>query len=324
MIKIIGIYKITNLINGKAYIGQSINIEGRWGQHLRKCKYPCDAAIQKYGKENFSFEVLEECPRSKLNEREVYWIAYYDTYLGYGYNLTPGGDGADRVITISNEMFDKIINLLQDTNLSMRTIAKICSVSSHAISAINAGKMRVKDYFSYPIRKTFNKSKTPIHIDKDTLLNMLEITDYDYKTIGNIYSVTPERIRQICYEYQIELPDKLNIQTSDINCSIVKRKIDNCRIIKNPLNINIFPLTIIPNKINKHKHIYHIPIYQCSTDDEIINSFNSIKQAAEVTGFDYKNIHRALNTKDHLARGYKWIKCDEYERYIKENMDEPI
>ena len=60
----IGIYKITNNINGKVYIGQSNNIQRRFSEHQTKgesSRIPIDVAIQKYGKENFSFEVIEEC-----------------------------------------------------------------------------------------------------------------------------------------------------------------------------------------------------------------------------------------------------------------------
>ena len=68
----IGIYKIENLINGKKYIGQSIDIETRWAEHKRinersletiKQKYPLYLAFKKYGLENFSFEVLEICSK---------------------------------------------------------------------------------------------------------------------------------------------------------------------------------------------------------------------------------------------------------------------
>ena len=91
----IGIYKITNKINNKSYIGQSIHIEQRWEEHLYQSsgcsllKY----ALHKYGKDNFSFEVIEECNQEELNEKEQYWIKYYDTFYN-GYNLTLGGGGA--------------------------------------------------------------------------------------------------------------------------------------------------------------------------------------------------------------------------------------
>lgn len=90
----IGIYKITKKENGKAYIGQSNNIERRFAQHCykgEKAKIPLDIAIKKYGKDAFTFEVIEECSSEQLNEREAYWIKYYDTVKN-GYNCSEGGD----------------------------------------------------------------------------------------------------------------------------------------------------------------------------------------------------------------------------------------
>lgn len=76
----IGIYKITNTINGKIYIGQSINIRRRWNQEKRCAFNQNDTAynqllskaFRKYGIENFTFEVIEELSASALNEREIY------------------------------------------------------------------------------------------------------------------------------------------------------------------------------------------------------------------------------------------------------------
>ena len=92
----IGIYKITNLINQKSYIGQSNNIERRKTEHFSNNNYDqsvIDKAIQLEGIENFKFEVLEECTNEQLDEREKYWIAYYNTYEN-GYNRTRGGQGS--------------------------------------------------------------------------------------------------------------------------------------------------------------------------------------------------------------------------------------
>ena len=88
----IGIYKITNKINQMAYIGQSIRIEQRWQEHIagNKNSY-IHNAIKRYGVANFSFEILEECPKELLDEREIYWIKYYNTFEN-GYNLTVGGN----------------------------------------------------------------------------------------------------------------------------------------------------------------------------------------------------------------------------------------
>ena len=75
-----GIYKITNLINKKCYIGQSVHIERRFREHCNSnTNSYIHRAIQKYGKENFTFEVIEECSLNQLDEREKYWILFYNS-----------------------------------------------------------------------------------------------------------------------------------------------------------------------------------------------------------------------------------------------------
>ena len=91
--KVRGIYKVTNKINGKVYIGQSVDIGRRWHEHMAaKDDIYFHKAIQKYGVENFEWEVIEKCKKKDLDEREIYWIEYYDSF-NKGYNCTKGGEG---------------------------------------------------------------------------------------------------------------------------------------------------------------------------------------------------------------------------------------
>ena len=86
------IYKITNLINKKIYVGKAlIHNENYYGSGLQ-----ITAAIEKYGKENFSKEILEECSPDELDTREIFWIDYLnarDTKIGY--NISIGGTGGN-------------------------------------------------------------------------------------------------------------------------------------------------------------------------------------------------------------------------------------
>jgi group I intron endonuclease len=100
-----GIYMIKNIITGKCYIGKSeTNIEDRWKRHLRDLRNDkhrnkdgkrdkLQRAWNKYGEENFIFGVIEEYNIEECNEREIYWIAYYDSFYN-GYNQTKGGEGS--------------------------------------------------------------------------------------------------------------------------------------------------------------------------------------------------------------------------------------
>lgn len=91
------IYKIENKLNGKKYIGQTIKtLEKRFSQHQHNYNKPYFSqlslyqAFNKYGLENFSFEEIEQVPNELLDEREKYWISYYNSYYD-GYNSTLGG-----------------------------------------------------------------------------------------------------------------------------------------------------------------------------------------------------------------------------------------
>ena len=93
-----GIYKITNIVTEQCYIGQAVDIYKRWSQHA-KCGLGIDTppgnklykAIQEYGLENFTFEVLTECNSTELDEKEKYFISLYQADI-FGYNGTKGND----------------------------------------------------------------------------------------------------------------------------------------------------------------------------------------------------------------------------------------
>ena len=154
----IGIYKIQNLINNKIYIGQSKNISARWRQHrylanIEDTHLYC--SIRKYGIENFSFEVIEECSIASLNEREEFWISYYDsTNPKKGYNILSSSD--DLYVhnsKLKEDEIESIIDLLLNTNVSQEEIAKQFNINQAVISRINTGEDHVKENISYPIRK---------------------------------------------------------------------------------------------------------------------------------------------------------------------------
>ena len=96
------IYKITNIITGKIYIGKdSKNDSQYYGSGLL-----INRSIKKYGKKNFKKEILEYCEAGDtLNDREKYWIKFYNsTDRNIGYNLTDGGDGGDTIKYLPNKL----------------------------------------------------------------------------------------------------------------------------------------------------------------------------------------------------------------------------
>lgn len=159
----IGIYKIQNLINGHSYIGQSTNIESRWSKEQRvafnenshEYNYPISKAFRKYGIENFSFEILEECSQDKLNERERYWVAFYDTFYN-GYNQTLGGDSPKRA---PKEKIIGIIRDLETTDMYHQEIADKWQISKEMVQGINTGRYWFQENKAYPLQ-TRHKNKS--------------------------------------------------------------------------------------------------------------------------------------------------------------------
>lgn len=106
----IGIYKITNLDNGKVYVGQTDDIERRWRQHVSDLNAGKHHNIYLqnswniHGQDRYEFSIIELCEKDELREKEIYWIDKLRAYRGFedsnGYNGTLGGDGGCKAIII--------------------------------------------------------------------------------------------------------------------------------------------------------------------------------------------------------------------------------
>ena len=144
------IYIVRNDVNQKVYIGQTIRtIEIRWSQHKTDAKNGSNLhfhqAIRKYGEEHFHISVIEECPNELLNEREKYWISFFDSYNN-GYNSTLGGDGFQKYALTTEE-----VGKLWDTGLSITEIANQYGLSRTAI------KNRLQSYENYSKDKSIKQ-----------------------------------------------------------------------------------------------------------------------------------------------------------------------
>lgn len=113
------VYKITNKINGKSYVGITTQgIKERFKQHCQ-AKSCVGNAIRKYGKENFEISLIDVANGHKeLMEKEIYWIDYCNTF-GSGYNMTVGGEGVSlnkRIQVLLNEQQKKFLKYVEKEN----------------------------------------------------------------------------------------------------------------------------------------------------------------------------------------------------------------
>ena len=155
----IGVYKIENLINGKIYIGQSIHIERRWKEHcIPSSKSLIGKAIKKYGKENFSFQVLNECAQENLDELEEYYISKYNSITPNGYNIETAAKGKTSFSFYDIKIFSDIVNDIVNSELTLTAIAEKYDLSRRTVQRINHGEVHYQKDFVYPLRDTKNKN----------------------------------------------------------------------------------------------------------------------------------------------------------------------
>lgn len=232
MDKEIGIYKIQNLLDGTVYIGQSKTISKRWQQHKKTAfnkedhsyDLPLYRAIRKYGLDNFSFKIIENCLCEELNDKQIYWIKYYNSFFN-GYNMTLGGNSG----VGQKGSKDKVIGIIKDleqTDLIQKEIAAKWEVSEEMVQGINTGRYWKYDRI-YPIRQPkqakkyycincgieiskgaqrcekcyriySRKSKRP---NREELKQLIRIKPFTQ--IANDYNVTDNAIRKWCDTYNL-------------------------------------------------------------------------------------------------------------------------
>ena len=163
------IYKITNKINGKSYIGQTIqNVKERFYQHCAtKCSQAVlnmviHKAITKYGKSNFTIEVIEEVESANLNDRERYWIRYYNSYNN-GYNSTEGGQ--DGIKLFKNLDTESIVREYK-SGKSLREIGRLFNVDKQTIK-----DLLVRNNISLRTTRTYKFSQK----DKEDIIKDLSL-----------------------------------------------------------------------------------------------------------------------------------------------------
>lgn len=147
-----GIYLITNNINGKKYIGQSRNLIKRWGQHKTESRRDkpnliVDKAIKKYGIDNFSFEILFECPLDMLDDWETDMIRLYDSVRPRGYNCVDKCNGVSEEVRLKLSESMKENNPMKNPDVADKVRNKLIGTHHNRVTEyqIEVTKKRMKE-----------------------------------------------------------------------------------------------------------------------------------------------------------------------------------
>ena len=222
----IGIYKIENLVNHKVYIGQSIDIEKRYKEHLRSGqpdkyslkserdkKCPIHLAMQKYGVENFELTILQECKKEEMDDLEIYYIKKYRSLdKKFGYNISPGGQNHvgdvgekhSQAKLTQKEVWD--IKKKLKNGMTTKEISKDYPfISKSTISMINNGHIWKEDGELYPIfiqkSGTFGQNNGNSKVNEQEVMEIRQ--DYVNKSFSDVLKDYPQHskslIRSIVY-----------------------------------------------------------------------------------------------------------------------------
>lgn len=282
--KICGVYCIENFVNGNKYIGQSVNIYRRWENHI-SClnnnshyNLHLQKSWMKYGEDAFGFKILEICSENLLNEREQYWISYYDSFNN-GYNMTAGGDGTTGV-KCSDEKKEKISKANTGRKLTEEQRKRVSAgllksqnvlrgerhpYNNRKLTELEVEKLRngVRKYFE-------NNNYTPPWSKKVICVTTNEIFDTIKKAASSYGIKTSSNISSCCNhkrEFAGESSNGIRLQWEWYNEGV---------------------------KYNKKEQIYRSnkkkPIIQYDLNHNFIKEWDSAKECSENTGISRSKI----------------------------------
>ena len=283
------IYKITNKNSGAVYIGQtSRDYKTRWNEHLNYLGQDYDPqkasllhrALNKYGKNDFDFEVIEET--DDLNEREQYWIEYYHCYIydplyEKGYNMTPGGKGC----TQPSPYEQQIIQLWEEGYSVGEIIDKVNCSRETARNILNKFNIDV----SLRLRRGCKYKSRPIH---QYTLDGIYIQEFPSlsEAVRVIPKATASSLANACKGKISQTGRFIWAYAEEDTPTLIKEKVE---------------------KAKAKTHHRDRPVEQYSLNGDYIETYNTIKEACDKFGF--KSVSSIINVckgRAKTAGGYIW------------------
>lgn len=284
-----GIYLITNNINGKYYVGQSIDIQTRWYNHKKDCFNPNASsyktyfyqALRKYGVENFSFDIIEECKEEELNEKEIYWIKVLNANKHeIGYNTTDGGDGVRGYWDKPVYQYDLQGNFIAEYK-SISDAKRQTGITTIACCCIGITKSGGGYLWSYVKHKKLPEYKQ----------NHFTVEVHQYSLDGTYLQ---------SFSSIIEAAVISGVRPGNIvSCISKSTQIRAGNYMWTRTKTTKLP----PYKRNGRKSF---PVFQKDKEGNIVAQYESANEAGRKTGINSGNICRCCNGKCHMAGGYKW------------------
>lgn len=304
------VYVTTNHINGKKYIGQrKYDKQGKWKEYLGS-GIILSRAIKKYGKENFSKQIIEECvSKQHLNEREKYWIKFYNATENENfYNIADGGNGGNTISGYSSdelERYKEFKSVLHKitapkgekapnsklTNAQVLTIIELLKENSHISEIANHFGVSPNTISDIYMHRTWRELTENIifpkqkHIHRS--INAKQVVQYDLQgNIINRYSSAREAERQTGIGYK---------QISQV-CNGEKRMAHN------------YIWRFKDDSFDRYEteNTYTIKIDQYDKRGIYIQTFDSIKDAKKCIGVS--GIESVINGRTKSAGGFFWCR----------------
>lgn len=344
------IYLMTNKINGLQYVGQtSLTLAARMRGHKNEAKTSKPdvyfvRALHKYGFENFEVEIIEECPDNLLDEKEIFWINEYDTFLGPGYNSTRGGKG-------NKKFLNSDILEMWEAGLTRLEIADKLQCHPDTVSnSLHSCDIPISEIMSRGQKTREERKKEVLQYDYNgNLLNIYSCA----KDAGKAMGGSESNIRQACNHhvnsaygyiwchkddiYSIEellLKSKRNrpvncyslkgeFKKTYISCIQASKALNTTRsCIENAANGKALtckkmlwqyyddktPIEIKVKAYNERKNYQKKKISQYYLKGNFIRSYNSAKEASLFINKEQgaSSITKACRGKLKTAYGYKW------------------
>lgn len=335
-----GIYEIVNIINNKRYIGLSTNVYNRWKQHVNALESNThhnahlQSAWNKYPKDSFRFNIVERCEKEELVDREIYWIAFYDSFRN-GYNDTIGGEGVHGYIMSDQQKQqiskNNIERFLLEENRLKQSIA-----SDHRcvpIYQLDLDGNIVNEWRS--IRWVANK----LGIRQQDLSHAINHRGHTKTCCGYIWIskneyhsdtfnvkeyLSSDRVCHTIYQYTKngELYGQYNmvhyVREDGFNPNCVGRSCKDKTLYKkyywSYCKYNTAE-ELFADGYGKSKRVYK-KIYQYTLDGEFVKKWNNINDVVSIGGFTKYGVRDCCTGRTRYSQGYYWTYNDVYDYSI--------